>query len=173
MTIFRILAGVALLTLGRKLFWLFVGMIGFVVGISLAGQFLRGQPDWVILIIALAAGLLGALFALLLQRLAVWLAGFIAGGYIAISLLSALGWGTDRLPWIPFIIGGIIGAVLVMVLFDWTLIVLSSLTGATVIVQETHFGRPIMVLLFVVLFAVGILIQASLMRQDRSPPDEV
>jgi hypothetical protein len=172
MTIFRILAGVALLTLGRKLFWLFVGMIGFVVGISLAGQFLRGQPDWVILIIALAAGLLGALFALLLQRLAVWLAGFIAGGYIAISLLSELGWGTDGLPWLPFLIGGIIGAVLVMVLFDWTLIILSSLTGATVIVQEAHFGRLIMVLLFVVLFTVGIVIQASLMRQDRSPPDE-
>ncbi len=171
MDIVRILAGIVLLTLGRKLFWLFVGVAGFVFGFVLATQFLSGQPDWVVLVIALVAGLVGVLFALFLQRLAVGVAGFIAGGYILINLLNALGWQTGQLVWLPFVIGGIIGAVLVLILFDWALIILSSLTGATLIVQTLHFGSLIMALAFIVLLVVGIMIQASMMtRQEPRAP---
>jgi hypothetical protein len=171
MDIVRILAGIVLLTLGRKLFWLFVGVAGFVLGFVLATQFLSGQPDWIVLVIALVVGLVGVLFALFLQRLAVGVAGFIAGGYILINLLNALGWQTGQLAWLPFVIGGIIGAVLVLILFDWALIILSSLTGATLIVQTLHFGSLIMALAFIVLLVVGIMIQASMMtRQEPSVP---
>lgn len=171
MDIVRILAGIVLLTLGRKLFWLFVGVAGFVFGFVLATRFLSGQPDWIVLVIALVVGLVGVLFALFLQRLAVGVAGFIAGGYILINLLNALGWQTGQLAWLPFVIGGIIGAVLVLILFDWALIILSSLTGATLIVQTLHFGSLIMALGFIVLLVVGIMIQASMMtRQEPSVP---
>jgi hypothetical protein len=100
MDIARIVVGIALLTLGRKLFWLFVGVAGFVLGFGLATQFLRGQPDWIVLVIALVAGLVGVLLALFLQRLAVGVAGFIAGGYILINLLNALGWQTGEVSWL-------------------------------------------------------------------------
>lgn len=176
MDIVRILAGIVLLTLGRKLFWLFVGVAGFVFGFGFATQFLSGQPDWIVLVVALVAGLVGVLLALFLQRLAVGVAGFIAGGYILINLLNALGWQTGQLAWLPFVIGGIIGAVLVLILFDWALIILSSLTGATLIVQTLHFGSLIMALAFIVLLVVGIMIQASMMAQQEpsvpAPPAE-
>jgi hypothetical protein len=170
MDIARIVVGIALLTLGRKLFWLFVGVAGFVFGFGLATQFLRGQPDWIVLVIALVAGLVGVLFALFLQRLAVGVAGFIAGGYILINLLNALGWQTGGVSWLPFVIGGIIGAVLVLILFDWALIILSSLTGATLIAQAIHFGPLITALAFIVLLILGIVIQASMMREREQPP---
>jgi hypothetical protein len=170
MDIARIVVGIALLTLGRKLFWLFVGVAGFVFGFSLATQFLHGQPDWIALVIALVAGLVGVLFALFLQRLAVGVAGFIAGGYILINLLNALGWQTGGVSWLPFVIGGIIGAVLVLILFDWALIILSSLTGATLIAQAIHFGPLITALAFIVLLILGIVIQASMMREREQPP---
>lgn len=172
MAILRILVGVIALTLGRKLFWFFVGAVGFVAGIALATQFLEGQSDWMILAIALGAGLLGALLAVLVQQVAISVAGFIGGGYIAINLLNVLGWETGGFAWLPFVIGGIIGVVLVWVLFDWALIVLSSLTGASLIVQATDFGSQITGLLFVVLLIVGIVIQAGLMRRDRSRDHE-
>lgn len=170
MPIVRVLVGLVVLTLGRKLFWLFVGAVGLVVGIALATQFFRGQPDWVILLIALGAGLVGALLAIFLQQVAIGLAGFVGGGYITLYLLNVLGWGPGRYAWLPFVIGGIIGIVLVVALFDWALIILSSLTGASLIVQGTHFRPALTGLVFILLFIVGVAIQARLMHSDRSKP---
>lgn len=171
MDIVRILVGVALLILGRRLFWLFVGLVGFVAGITLATQFLSGQPDWLVLVIALVAGLLGVLLALFLQQLAVGVAGFVAGGYIIVNLLSMLMGETDQLLyWLIFLIGGIIGAVLVILLFDWALIVLSSLTGATLVVQAAGLNPTLTLVLFVVLLVVGFVIQASSMTEREQPP---
>lgn len=171
MDILSILIGILVLTLGRKLFWLFVAVVGFAFGASLGSQFFQGQPDWVILIIALGAGLLGALLALFLQNVAIALAGFIGGGYIALYLVNALGWGTPGgSTWLPFLIGGVIGVVLMIALFDWALIVLSSLIGAGLTVQAIPLRRPIEGLLFIILLIVGIAVQASLMGRDRSQP---
>ena len=169
--ILRILAGLALLTLGRKLFWLFVGIVGFVFGFSLATQFFQG-PEWTVLIIALVAGLLGVLLALVVQQVAVALAGFIAGGYVVISLLNELGRDTGQLYWAFVIIGGIVGAVLVLALFEWALIVLSSLTGAALIVQTIHPGTLLAAVLFAVLLIAGVVIQAGLRPRDEPPPAE-
>ena len=69
------LFGVALLTTGRKLYWLFVGVVGFVAGISLSRLLFKSETQWVLLAIALVAGVLGAVLALFLQGLAVGAAG--------------------------------------------------------------------------------------------------
>ena len=168
MMLLRILAGIGLLIMGRRLFWLFVGLIGFIWGMHLASHFFSGQPGWMVVAIALMAGILGALFALLLQRLAVGLAGFLAGAYIVVSLLHVTGWGT-RMDWLLFLIGGIIGTILIMVLFDWALIILSSLVGAGLVTGTFHVDYSVKTLLFIVLLAVGIVIQSGLMKTRRSP----
>ena len=83
-----VFTGILLLFLGRKLFWLFVAVVGFLVGMTFAPELLPNQPDSVILVISLITGLLGALLAAMLQKLAVALAGFAAGGYIVYYLLE-------------------------------------------------------------------------------------
>jgi len=168
MSIPMLLVGFAVLTLGRKLYWLFVGAVGFVLGTAVATRLLGGQPDWVILIIALAVGLLGALLTLFIQRLAVGWAGFLGGGYIATDLLNVRGWTAGQFTWLPFLIGGIVGLVLVLALFDWALIILSSFTGACLIVQATYFQPSITAVLFTGLVVVGIVIQAGMMRGESS-----
>jgi hypothetical protein len=167
MNTLRILMGAVVLVLGRKLYWLFVGAVGFVLGIALATRFLSGGSQWVILVIALAAGLLGALLAVFLQQAAIAVAGLIGGGYVGFVLASMVGWDAGRLVWVPIIIGGILGVVLVVALFDWALIILSSLTGAGLIVEATQFRPPVAGLLFVALLIVGIAVQAGLMRGER------
>jgi len=168
MILLRVLAGIGLLITGRKLFWLFVGLIGFISGIYLASHFFPGQPEWMILAIGLMAGVLGALLAVLLQWLAVGLAGFLAGAYIVVSLLHVTGWGT-RVDWLLFLIGGVIGSILIMVLFDWALIVLSSLTGAGLITATFHVDHLVKTFLFIILLIAGIVIQSGLMKTKRSP----
>ena len=56
MIVLEILVGVALLSLGRKLFWLFVSGVGFASGALLATVVLQNQPIWVTLLVAVGAG---------------------------------------------------------------------------------------------------------------------
>lgn len=169
-TIIQIVLGVVTLLTGRKLFWLFVGVIGFVVGIGLATQLFSGESEIALLAIALVAGIVGALLAVFLQRLAVGAAGFLAGGYIALSLLDLLGLKLALPGWIPFLIGGVLGAVLLAAMFDWALIILSSLVGANLLVEAMKAQQVLGVVLFILLFFVGLAIQAGLMRGERQKP---
>jgi hypothetical protein len=174
MVIPRVLVGIGLLTLGRKAFWLFVGGVGFVLGLYVATQIVGAPQGWLVLVIGLAGGLLGALLALVLQHVAVGLAGFVAGGYVAMSLAQLWGWELDsRLfgawkPWLVFVLGGILFAVLIGVLFEWALIVLSSVTGATLITQAIRVQPAVQAFLFAVLVGVGVVVQAILYRSERS-----
>ncbi len=75
--------GIVMLVAGRKLFWLFVGVVGFTVGIGMAERFFPGESETTLLILALITGVLFAVLALFLKRIAVGVAGFVAGGYLA------------------------------------------------------------------------------------------
>jgi hypothetical protein len=169
-TVVNLLIGIALLLLGRKLFWLFVAVAGFVLGLVIAPLFLSGQPDWVVLLVAIGVGILGALLAVVVQEIAIAVAGFIFGGYGLLSLLEIINLNPGEWGWIVFITGGIIGAVLVLYLFDPALIVLSSLVGANLISLALNLDPPIDLVVFVVLCIIGIVFQAGLLR--RMPPEQ-
>ncbi len=51
--------GLAVLLLGRHLFWLFVAVAGFVLGVMVAPQLLPGQPGWLILLYLFDPALIG------------------------------------------------------------------------------------------------------------------
>ena len=162
-----ILVGLALLTMGRQLFWVFVGAAGFIFGSTLASQFLIGQPAFVIVGVGLTGGLGGIGLALFAQHFAVGVAGFIMGSYVLTYLLSTFGVvGTDWI-WLGAVGGGIIGAVLVVAFFDFALIALSSLAGAELIIQTLNFERLTSVLLFVLLVAIGAALQTSTLKKRR------
>jgi hypothetical protein len=164
MIVLRILAGIALLLMGRRLFWLFVGLIGFISGLQIGAHFFSGQPEWMVLAIALVAGVMGAVLAVFLQRFAIVIAGFLAGAYSVVILLNVWGWGTSGFDWVLFLIGGIVGALLMGVLFGWALIILSSIVGAGLITEMLHVDRWITTLLFIALFIAGVVIQSRLLK---------
>src|SRR5437879_6770759 len=78
-----VLIGVVILFFGRKLFWLCVAAVGFAVGVEIAPHIIQEPSSILGLIVALALGLLGALLALFLQKVAIAVLGFLAGGYLA------------------------------------------------------------------------------------------
>ena len=158
----NILAGLAVLFFGRRLFWLFVGCVGFIVGFELASQMLTGQPAWVILVIALGVGVLGAIASVFLQRIFVVIAGFFAGGYCLSTLApTALHAQGEVVTWIAFAAGGLIGAILSIALLDPALIILSSLAGATAVSQNVPLEPKARTVLFIVLLVLGIGVQAG------------
>lgn len=170
--ILNIVLGIILLTTGKKLYWLFVAIVGFVIGLSLATQYVKLNPTWLVYIVALGVGLIGAILATFLQRLAIALVGFFVGGYGALYLAGLFGTSNDPINLMAFIIGGIVGLLLVASIFDWALYLLSSWAGATLITKTVTEGvglnSQIGLIVFFVLFILGMIIQAGLFREP--PP---
>lgn len=157
--------GAVVLLFGKKLFWLCVAAVGFAAGVELAPHLLHEPTPALQLTIALILGFLGALFALFLQKLAIGLVGFAAGGRLAVALAASFTFGHANSYWIVFIIGGIVGAILLVMLFGWALIVISSLIGAHLIVSAITLPQTGTLIALLALTAVGIVVQAGLQRR--------
>lgn len=162
----QIVVALALLMLGRRLYWLFVAGMGFVVAMDMAATYLDGTGEWLTLALGIAAGLAGALFAIFLQRLAVGIAGFAALAYIA-AHVSAPFLLDDRAELLVVVVAGIVGAVFASVLFDWALILLSSMAGAVLLVDAFALDDPMAFVVMAVVAIAGISIQANFMHRDK------
>ena len=158
----EIVIGTALLTMGRRMFWLFVGAAGFILCSEFTIRFPIGGPEWAPLVVSLLAGFIGAILAIFVQKLAVAVGGFILGSYTLASIAFSLGIETTH--WITLVVGGVIGSLLVLAVFDWALIVLSSMAGAMLIVQSGLFEHPVNILVFLIMLSVGIAIQTHMFK---------
>jgi len=158
-SILQAIFGVAMLALGRKLYWLFVGGIGFVIRLSAAARFLDESSIWTLLLVGLIAGVLAALAAVFMNRLVLGIAGFLVGGYLAVQLMELINLNSDLPIWLIFIIGGTLFALLVAMLFDWALVGLTSLVGAGLLVQLLGASSILSLALIVVLVVIGFIIQ--------------
>jgi hypothetical protein len=163
-----IFVGAVLLLFGRRLYWVFVAGIGFLTGLALVPDLFPGQPEWLILLEALAVALVGAAIAIVAQQLTIGLIGFVAGGGIGLLLLRALGIVGDGSAWAAYLIAGVVGLVLMLVLFDWALILLSSVAGAyltvTGVAARASLPQGMWVLLLVALVLIGVIVQAGRSR---------
>jgi hypothetical protein len=161
------LIGVVVLFFGRKLFWLCVAAVGFLAGIELAPHLVTEPSPLLELAIALVLGVLGALLAFLLQKIAVAVVGFLAGGKLASAIAAAFFVHYSQYSTIIFVVGGLIGAMLLLFLFDWALIVVSSLIGAHLIVYQSAIVLPPSgsTIVFLGLAVIGMLVQAASLRR--------
>jgi hypothetical protein len=166
MLIFSAFIGFAILILGRQLFWVSIAGLGFVLGMNYAIQFFQGSPE-IILMVSLAAGIVGAILGYALQRAAAGLVGFLAGWYLTSILINTINLNIGEYWFILTIIGGLIGVGLISVLFDWSLILLSSLAGASIISQSMQFIPAINTGIFIILFILGVTIQWILFANEK------
>jgi hypothetical protein len=165
-TIVWIAGGLLLLAAGRKLYWLFVAIVGFAAGFMLAGMFVKTDAEWIKWLIAIGIGVLGGMLAVGLQKIAVGAAGFLAGGYGLVYFLETINVNIGDITWPFFVAGGIVGAVLVLAMFEFALILLSSVAGATMVSQTFTFTGWLVTAAFLGLVLVGILIQWAAMRTE-------
>jgi hypothetical protein len=160
------LVGVVLLLFGRRLYWLFVAGVGFLTGLELAPRLLPGRSEWVVLVTALGLALLGTILAIVAQKFIIALVGLVAGGGIGVLLLRMLGLeGGDLLTWVVYAVAGLLGVLIVLSLFEWGLILLSSLAGANLIivgVQDwTSVSQGVAFVVMIAVAIVGVVVQAS------------
>jgi hypothetical protein len=164
-----VLLGGALLVAGRRLFWLVVGAIGFIIGVEVAIRLFRGSE----LSTVLAGLVLGAIFALLavfVESIAIGLVGFLGGGYVGMSLAGLVGLDGNGAAAIAFVIGGVVGVILIAALFEWALITISSLAGASMVVTGLRLGGSGAVTPYVLLVLAGVVIQGLALRRRGVAP---
>ncbi|HEY2826559.1 MAG TPA: DUF4203 domain-containing protein [Pirellulales bacterium] len=171
-----VLLGVVVLLFGRSLYWAFIAIAGFLLGMALANEWLADKQEWVRILAAVGAGLIGAVLGIVLQRLAFAIGGFFTGGYLALVLVARWRLGGD--PHIWMIVGGVIGAIAAAMLMDWAIIVLSSLAGAAAILApfQAKLDNRMLPIAFLVLAVVGIVFQGRRMMggpPTAAPPAEV
>jgi hypothetical protein len=162
--------GAVILLFGRKLFWLCVAAVGFAAGVELAPHLVHEPSPLLALTVALVLGLIGALLALFLQKIAIAVLGFLAGGKLAGAIAAAFFIHYAQYSTFIFLAGGVIGAILLLVLFDWALIVVSSLIGAHLIVFQGAVTLPPSgsTIVFIGLTIIGILVQAASLRRSQA-----
>ena len=165
--IIQIMMAVAMLFAGRKLFWFFVGAIGFITTTEWAMVAFAEQPSYIVLGIGLMAGVIGALLAIFLRVVGVGLAGFLGGAYLASTLTVMLGAPSGQINLLAVVIGGVFGIVLAYALFDWALVFLSVFSGAFLLAQRLPLRGTIMWVVLAVLVVLGIAVQARQLQEDR------
>ncbi len=156
----ELILGLVLLLMGRQLFWLFVGVMGFFAGFRLGTALFPRQRQALIPLLALGIGALGTGAALLLQRVAFVLAGMLAGGYVAGELSALRSPHPPPDPWAAYGVGAILGAVAGLLLADWAIMALSALGGAAMVAESIPASRTHRALLLAALTAGGFIYQA-------------
>jgi len=160
-TIFQILVSLALLFAGRRVFWFVVAVVGFYAGMQVTPLFIDAPSQSTLIAISLACGLLMAVVAFILQKLAIGIAGFLVGGYGAFLAMSRLGIHLGKLNWIPIVCAGILGVVLSSMVFEWALIVISSVAGAYLLMMTLDVSETVRTVIFVLLAVAGFLVQSK------------
>jgi len=158
--------GLVLLFFGRKLFWLFVAVVGAVTALWIATEVLGLETGAPSVIAAVAAGLVGGLLAILVQKAAVAVVGFLMGVWGTLVLLDVasvsltVSWvDPPILQSVLAVAGGVLGAVVAAQLFEAALVVLSALVGSLLLVNGVGLAGGLALAGFLSLALVGVLVQ--------------
>lgn len=158
MILSEFILGAVILLFGKRLFWLFVAVMGFLFGIELAKETLITNSELIKLTLAILFGIFGAVFAIVFQWAAILLAGFLGGGYFLMNIFNFFVVEPEQL-WFLFLLGGIVGLVLMALVFDFALILITSLVGAMLIAQNLNVDISSRNTLFFVIALAGVLVQ--------------
>ena len=77
-------------------------------------------------------------------------------------LAVMLGASTESLQWVVFLAGALLAAILVSAVFDWALIGLSALIGASLASEALPFDHGAKLIGTAVLFVLGLLVQTRM-----------
>lgn len=167
LTIPLIFTGSALVVFGRKLYWFAIGLLGFLGGLLLVTRLFEGMSGTTRILIAIGMGVIGAVFTVMVQKVALSVVGFIAGCYLGLGALRLLQIDLGWLSWVIVALCGALGLILVLRLFNWGLILLSSLAGAMIIVENVSLQGVFGLVALGGIFILGVLVQGAMLRRKK------
>ena len=164
MLIIRGIIGGILLFLGRELNFLFAGAMAALIGFRLTPLLPSQWPWWSDTVFMISLGIIAAVIVLINERLGYFLSGFLAGGFLLVEYYVP---SAQTLPLLPFVIGGVIGALILGLLTEWALILVSAGIGAAYVLNLFRLNPTAEILVGAGLFIVGALTQVIIMQAQK------
>lgn len=162
-SVVALIIGLVTLFFGRKLFWIFAGLVGLAVGLLIGSQFLQDYITVVRFVIAILLAVGFAVLAIYAEKIMILLAGFFGLGLVG-YFLGSLFHLPSSIHLVLFLAGGILGAILISKYMQWAVVAISSLLGAVLagagLGGLTHFNFLIDLLIFLALLAGGFFFQS-------------
>jgi hypothetical protein len=167
--ILLVILGLLLAFAGRRFIWLLIGVAGFVLGYDLVTFFIPGDEGTVQILIGVFAGLIGAFLAVRFTNVLLLVAGFVLIGNALLVVGQILGADGLLVELLLFVIGGVVGLLLVRFALAIAVILISALGGASLVMQglpglfDTEPGA-LNLLIGVVVFAAGLFVQWQFLK---------
>ena len=160
-----VVAGLLLLLLGRQLYTALLGLLGFFVSYGLLSD-VATLPSDMRLMVSVGIGVVSALLAFVVRKVAVAVAGAMLGAGAALWASGFYGLKVEVLWWVVTAAAALLGAWLLRQVFETALIVVSSFIGALLIVGAVGLdGLPAHAAV-AVLIVVGVAFQMRRRRGD-------
>lgn len=160
-----LLAGGLLLLFGRKLYWCILALAGFVAGAWIGREVFPPEPVWLLIGLAIFLGVVAAVLGIFLQRLALRVTGIITGGLLGYILVESF-FPVKPWPLVGMALGCLLGFWLVLWLFDWALILLSSFSGAALIVSRLPLEFAPLFVIALILALLGLAVQSGMQKKS-------
>jgi len=164
MLVIRGVIGGILLFLGRELNFLFAAAMAGLIGFRLTPLLPPQWPGWADGAFILTLAIIAAVLVLINERAGYFLSGFLAGGYLLVEYYAP---NLLTVPWLPFVIGGVIGALILGLLTEWALILVSAGIGAAYVLNLIQLDPTAEILVGAGLFIVGALTQVIIMQSQK------
>ena len=137
-----VVAGLLLLLLGRQLYTALLGLLGFFVSYGMLSGVVT-LPSDMRLVVAVGIGVVSALLAFIVRKVAVAFAGALLGAGAALWAAGFYGLQSEVLWWVVTAAAALLGAWLLRKVFETALIVVSSFIGALLIMAAVGLeGLP-------------------------------
>lgn len=160
-----LLIGGALLFFGGRFYWLVAGGVGFLFGTSIGSAPDGGVITGSALAMGILFGMIAAVASIFVTKFALGMTGFIVGGILFVRVMEAIGWNLGS-TLVAFLIGGLLGLILVIISQDWALIFLSVITGAGIIVNQLELDPASAGFVYIALVLLGFVVQLFLKSRN-------
>jgi hypothetical protein len=157
-------AGVVILILGRELSFLFSAAMAAFLGYRLTPLLPSTWPSWSENAFVLSLAVVAAILTSLDKRAGYYVSGFLIGGYVFSELYAP---NSLSIPLLPFIIGSVLGAVLIGIFTEWAMILVSTLIGTYILYGILPLVGTARTLASAGIFIVGALAQVIIFQMQK------
>ena len=153
--------GIVILLFGQRAVVLLISVAAFYITVLAAKKYFGDASRTTVLIVALLAAAAAGVFTKFFRNIAVGIAGYTIAGFVLSENASSWGIKPENERFV-FVIGGVIGSLLISFALDIGLRLISSILGAVLIVQYFHLDVEASKWLALLLAVVGFLVQSGI-----------
>lgn len=165
MILVRGIIGGILLFLGQELHFFFAAAMAALIGFRLTPLLPTQWPAYYDYIFIGLLALIAAAIPLIHERIGYFFSGFLVGGHMLVEYAAPT---SLTLPLMTFLIGGVVGSLLVGLLAHWGLMLASCLIGAYYVTYMFTLPEMTKILVMAGLFIIGAVTQVIIWRMQKN-----